>query len=78
MSRSPVADALWTADMTTGPRGEAFTYDERLSEILARYQPDSVVGRAVLQAEPEIRAAIDRTEQRMEYVGHAEVRPERS
>ena len=37
---SPVADALWTADMTTGPRGEELTYDERLSEILTRYQLD--------------------------------------
>ena len=26
---SPVADALWMADMTTGPRGEEFHYDER-------------------------------------------------
>jgi hypothetical protein len=46
--RSPLADALWTADMTTGPRGEALTYDQRLSEILARYRPTSIVGRAML------------------------------
>lgn len=62
---SAVADALWMADMTTGPRGEELAYDDRLSEILARYEPDSVVGRAMLAAEPEIRAAIDRTRQRM-------------
>lgn len=62
---SPVADALWMADMTTGPRGEELAYDERLSEILARYEPDSVVGRAMLAAEPAIRAAIERTRQRM-------------
>ena len=31
----PVSDALWTADMTTGPRGERFAYEERLSEILS-------------------------------------------
>lgn len=46
--QSPVADALWTADMSTGPRGEALTYDERLTEILPRYHRDSVVGRAML------------------------------
>jgi hypothetical protein len=63
--RSPVADTLWTADMTTGPRGEALTHDQRLSEILTRYQPTSIVGRAMLQAEPEIRGAINRTDQRM-------------
>ena len=60
-----MADALWTADMTTGPRGEELTYDQRLSEILTRYQPTSIVGQAMLQAEPAIRAAIDRTQQRM-------------
>lgn len=62
---SAVSDALWMADMTTGPRGEELAYDDRLSEILARYERDSVVGRAMLAAEPEIRAAIDRTRQRM-------------
>ena len=63
--QSPVADALWTADMTTGPRGQALTYDQRLSEILTRYRPTSIVGQAMLQAEPAIRAAIDRTQQRL-------------
>ena len=29
-----MADALWTADMTTGPDGEELAYGERLSEIL--------------------------------------------
>jgi predicted hydrolase (HD superfamily) len=60
-----LADALWMADMTTGPRGEELAYDERLSEILSRYERDSIVGRAMLAAEPAIRAAIDRTRQRM-------------
>ena len=63
---SPVADALWMADMTTGPRGEEFAYDERLSEILSRYKPTSTVGRAMLRAEPAIRRAIERTRQRMQ------------
>jgi hypothetical protein len=63
--QSPVADALWMADMTTGPRGE-LAYDERLSEILSRYQRTSVVGRAMLRAEPAIRGAIERTRQRMQ------------
>lgn len=64
--QSPVADALWMADMTTGPRGEELAYDDRLSEILNRYEPDSVVGRAMLNAEPAIRGAIDRTRRRMQ------------
>lgn len=28
---SAVADALWMADMTTGPRGESFEYSDRLT-----------------------------------------------
>jgi HD superfamily phosphodiesterase len=62
---SRVADALWMADMTTGPRGEELAYGERLSEILTRYERDSIAGRAMARAEPEIRAAIARTRQRM-------------
>jgi HD superfamily phosphodiesterase len=63
--QSPVADALWMADMMTGPRGEELHYDERLSEILNRYEADSIVGRAMTRAEPAIRAAIERTRKRM-------------
>jgi hypothetical protein len=63
--QSQVTDALWTADMTTGPHGEALSYDERLTEIVARYQPTSIVGQAMLQAQTAIRAAIERTQQRL-------------
>jgi hypothetical protein len=62
---SAVADALWMADMTTGPRGEAVSYPERLAEILARYGADSIVGRAMTRARPAIEAAIERTERRL-------------
>lgn len=57
----PVADALWTADMTTGPRGEAVGYPDRFEEIISRYHHDSVVGRAMRRARPAIEAAINRT-----------------
>ena len=60
-----MADALWTADMTTGPRGEAVDYPDRLAEILSRYEPDSAVSRAMTQARPLIEAAINRTEDRL-------------
>ena len=61
----PVADALWMADMTTGPLGQRYDYSQRLAEILRRYEPDSAVGRAMLRAEPDIRGAISRTEERI-------------
>lgn len=61
----PVADALWMADMTTGPRGEDLDYPDRLDEILQRYSADSVVSRAMTRARPEIDAAIERTRHRL-------------
>lgn len=64
----PVPDALWMADMTTGPRGEAFDYTERLAEILRRYDAESIVGRAMTRAQPDIRAAIERTTARLASV----------
>jgi hypothetical protein len=51
--------------MTTGPGGERFDYAERLSEILARYDQDSIVGRAMVHAQPSIQAAIERTNARL-------------
>jgi hypothetical protein len=65
---SAVADALRMADMTTGPRGEGLAYDDRLAEILARYEQHSIVGRTMLAVEPAIRVAIGRTRQRMANV----------
>ncbi len=62
---SAVADALWMADMTTGPTGELVEYLERLAEILERYDGDSIVGRAMSRAQPKIEAAIRRTKRRL-------------
>lgn len=61
----PVADALWTADMATGPRGEAVDYPDRFAEIMSRYHPESVVGRAMRRARPVIEETIRRTERRI-------------
>lgn len=62
---SPLLDALVTADLTTGPSGERFSYDERISEILRRYSPDDPVNRAWVQARAVIGMAIARTETRI-------------
>lgn len=58
---SAVTDALWAADMTTGPTGQRYTYDQRLAEILSRYEPESIVYRAMTKAGPTLATAIDRT-----------------
>ncbi|WP_280215361.1 HD domain-containing protein [Nocardia cyriacigeorgica] len=54
------ADFLWWADLSTGPNGEDFTVDERLAEILWRYEPGSAVHTAITKAEPRLRAAVQR------------------
>jgi len=60
-----VADALWTADMTTGPDGRRVTYSERLEEILSRYARESFVSRAMRRARPTIESAVARTTSRL-------------
>ncbi|AEB47406.1 MULTISPECIES: HD domain-containing protein [Micromonospora] len=58
---SSTSDALWYADMTTGPDGQNFTVDERLSEIRQRYGPDDLVTRFWVQAEAPLLRAVART-----------------
>jgi putative nucleotidyltransferase with HDIG domain len=62
---SAVSDALWYADMTTGPDGQDLTVDERLAEIRQRYGPDDVVTRFWQKAEPMLRDSIGRTQRRL-------------
>ncbi|GAB1643842.1 HD domain-containing protein [Krasilnikovia sp. MM14-A1259] len=59
---SPTADALWYADMTTGPDGSDLTVENRLAEIARRYGPDDPVTRFWKKAEPELMEAVRRTE----------------
>jgi hypothetical protein len=60
--RSAVRDALWWADMTTGPDGQLMTFDERMTEVAERYGPDHVVSKAIELSWDERQAAVDRTE----------------
>jgi hypothetical protein len=59
---SATADALWFADMTTGPDGQDLDVLDRLSEIRQRYGPDHVVTRFWARAEPTLVDAVRRTE----------------
>lgn len=63
--RSPVTDALWVADMTTGPAGEPMSYEDRLGEITDRYDEDSPAYRAMINARPVILESFSRTESRL-------------
>ncbi|WP_433797653.1 HD domain-containing protein [Actinoplanes sp. CA-252034] len=64
--RSPVADALWYADMTTGPHGHSLSVSDRLGEVRQRYGPEHLVTRFWAQAEPTLVEAVTRAEQRLD------------
>ncbi|GHB20475.1 metal-dependent phosphohydrolase, HD subdomain protein [Streptomyces chryseus] len=57
-----LVDALVYCDMTTTPDGEVTSADARLAEITGRYGSDSLVGRFIRRASPEILAAVGRVE----------------
>lgn len=58
-------DALTLIDMTTGPDGSQLPASVRISEILERYGPDSVVHRAVTAARAELMASVARAARRL-------------
>ncbi|MEE4492261.1 HD domain-containing protein [Streptomyces sp. BE230] len=57
-----LVDALVYCDMTTTADGKVTSVDARLAEITARYGSDSVVGRFIRRASPDILAAVSRVE----------------
>ncbi|MER7171744.1 HD domain-containing protein [Streptomyces mesophilus] len=62
---SPLLDALIYADMTTGPAGQRFVFDERIDEILDRYDIRSDVNASITKARPYLGAAVERTQDRL-------------
>ncbi|MEV6217221.1 HD domain-containing protein [Nocardia sp. NPDC051833] len=61
-----LVDALIYADMTTTPDGSQTTQSARITEIIGRYGPDTLVGRFIQRAEPEIMAATRRIERALQ------------
>ncbi len=61
----PDRDALWAADATTGPDGQRFTVDERVSEVVERYGTDHLVAQCIRAVRPELEAAVARTRSQM-------------
>ncbi|MEU6959795.1 HD domain-containing protein [Streptomyces chrestomyceticus] len=57
-----LVDALVYCDMTTTPDGEQTTAEQRVAEIVGRYGADSLVGRFIRRAAPEIFAVMGRVE----------------
>ncbi|MGH3994183.1 MAG: HD domain-containing protein, partial [Pseudonocardiaceae bacterium] len=69
---SPVRDALWYCDMTTGPSGDRVSVEERLAEITERYGRGDVVTRFVELARDELVGAVERTRARLRAAGLAD------
>lgn len=61
-----LVDALVYCDMTTTPGGQFTSADARLAEITGRYGSDSLVGRIIRRASPDILAAVGRVEAALE------------
>lgn len=57
-----LVDALVYCDMTTTPDGAVTSVEARLAEITARYGADSLVGRFIRRAAPDIVVAVGRVD----------------
>ncbi|MBK3582278.1 HD domain-containing protein [Streptomyces sp. MBT57] len=62
LEESLLVDALVYCDMTTTPDGDRTTAQARVAEIRSRYGDDSLVGRFIRRAAPEIFASVKRVE----------------
>jgi hypothetical protein len=51
--------------MTTTSDGSRTTIGDRVAETQRRYGPDDVVSQFIRSAEPELHAAVDRTDRRL-------------
>lgn len=69
LEEAHLVDALLFCDMNTTPDGERTNPTDRVAEIVGRYGPESVVGRFIRRAEPEIQAASSRVQRRLDSVG---------
>lgn len=63
---SPLDDLMAAADLTTGPDGQRFTYEERIAEIMTRYPAGSIVHQTWLVAGPVVGQAVKRALRRHE------------
>ena len=68
---SPLSDALWYCDLTTGPDGQRCPVSNRLREVTKRYGPGHVVTRSVQRASTGMIAAVNRTAGRAHRAGLA-------
>ncbi|WP_199828638.1 HD domain-containing protein [Streptomyces sp. XY413] len=65
LEQPTLVDALVFCDMTTTPDGGHTTSGNRVDEIVGRYGPETVVGRFIQRAAPQIHASVQRVEDRL-------------
>ncbi|WP_405735030.1 HD domain-containing protein [Streptomyces sp. NBC_01537] len=65
LDRPDLMDALIYCDMTTTPNGQLTGAPQRLAEIRSRYGGDSVVGRFIRRAAPDLLTAVRSVERRI-------------
>jgi hypothetical protein len=58
-------DLLTTADLSTGTTGEPVDPQDRISEVLRRYEPQDPVHRAALRSRVALLASVERTRERV-------------
>ncbi len=66
---SATYDALVFCDITTGPKGENFSFDERISDIYERYGPEHEVSRALDLSRSALESCHARTLARLAAAG---------
>ncbi len=64
---SALADALTYCDMTTSPIGREITFEERIDDILHRYDEADIVAQAIREALPSLALAVERTQEALHY-----------
>ncbi|HEV8556970.1 MAG TPA: hypothetical protein VGR06_11310 [Actinophytocola sp.] len=64
-----VAQLDTAGDMTTNPDENLTDVDRRIAEIQERYGPEDIVTFFIRQAQPELVAAVQRTEERLRAAG---------
>lgn len=67
--RSAVRDAVWFVCLSVGPDGQAMAYDDRIADLADRYSYHPVTEHWLRLGEPEMKAASDRTAERLREHG---------
>jgi hypothetical protein len=65
---SMVDNALTYCDMHAGPTGQHISFQQRIDDIFQRYPEEHIVNKAIHQALPSLREAVERTENMLQTI----------